>query len=135
MSKKDEPSKTKVWLIVLLALLDDIAVLALIFIALWYFKVDIPVSAMIVIGLVLGTLVFIVHRALIPSLRRKKETGSEGMIGLECEVMQPLKPKGVVKVKGEYWKAKSLDSNIEVGEVVEVTGIDRLILEVKRKAP
>ena len=121
------------WLIVFIALLDDIVILALVFVALWYFKVNIPIWALVVIGLVLAVSIFIIHRALLPALRRKKETGSEGMIGLECEVTQALKPKGVVKVKGEYWKAESPDSDIEVGEVVEVTGIDRLVLEVKRK--
>ena len=133
MTKKNKSSDMNSKLIVLVALLDDVAVLALVFIVLWYFREAIPVPAMVVIGIVLGTFVFIIHHALVASLRRKKETGSEGMIGLECEVTQALTPKGVVKVKGEYWKAGSLDGDIEIGEVVEVTGIDHLVLEVKRK--
>lgn len=123
----------KPWLIVCIALLDDVAVLALVFIGLWFFDIEIPLSLLIVIGLILGTFVFIVHRAIVPSLRRKKLTGAEGMIGMVGEVTESLKPKGIVKVCGEYWQAKSLEGEIGTGEDVEVLGIDRLKLEVKRK--
>ena len=133
MMKKQESSGLKTWLIVLIALLDDIAVLALVFILLWIFDVEIPLSAIIVIALVAGTLVFIVHRALVPAIRRRKATGSEAMVGLIGEVTEPLTPRGTVKVKGEYWQARSSEGNIEVGVDVEITGIDRLVLDVRRK--
>ena len=131
--KKQESSGLKVWLIVLIALLDDIAVLVLIFIALWIFDVEIPISAIIVIALVAGTFIFIVHRALVPALRRRKAIGSEAMVGLTAEVTEPLTPKGTVKVKGEYWQARCSEEHIEAGVDVEITGIDRLILDVRRK--
>jgi len=117
----------------MIALLDDIAVLALVILLLWIFKVDIPLAAIIVIGVVAGVLVFFVHRAIVPSLRRKQAIGAEAMIGLLGEVTQELAPKGVIRVKGEYWQAKCVDEKIEVGEDVEITEIDRLVLEVKRK--
>lgn len=134
MSRKDEPSRLKVWLIVLAALLDDAAAIVLVFAVLWFFDVRLPLSAMIAIGLVFGTFVFIVHRAVVPSLRLKKVTGAEGMVGLTGEVTQPLAPKGVVKIKGEYWKARSIGGEISAGEDVVVTGIKGLDLEVRRKA-
>ena len=133
MIKKEEQSTIKGWLIVLIALLDDVAVLALVFLVLWFFKVEIPLAAIIAIGLVLGTFIFITHRALVPSLRRKKVTGAEGMIGLVGEVVESLKPSGIIRVAGEYWQAKSIDGDIETGEDVEILGIDRLNLEVRRK--
>jgi len=130
---KQKSSNLKPWLIVMIALLDDIAVLALVILLLWIFKVDIPLTAIIVIGVVAGVLVFFVHRAIVPSLRRKQAIGAEAMIGLLGEVTQELAPKGVIRVKGEYWQAKCVDEKIEVGEDVEITEIDRLVLEVKRK--
>ena len=133
MTKKGESSTIKAWLIVMVALLDEVAVLAIVFLALWYFKVQISLPAIIAIGLVLGAFAFITHRAIVPSLRRKKVTGAEGMIGMVGEVVATLKPDGVVKISGEYWQAKSLDGNIETGEDVEIQGIDRLKLEVRRK--
>jgi membrane-bound ClpP family serine protease len=133
MTDKRQSSKLKPWLIVLIALLDDIAVLVLVFLLLWIFDVDISLPAIIVIGIVLSAFVFIIHRALIPSLRRKEEIGSEAMIGLSGEVTQNLAPKGIIRVKGEYWQAKCTGENIEAGEEVEIIGIDRLVLEVRRK--
>lgn len=133
MAGKRKLSGTRTWLIVMAALLDDIAVVALVFLLLRVFNVDIPLVAVIIIGVVLGAFIFIVHRAIVPSLRRKQATGSEAMIGLSGEVTQELAPKGVVKVSGEYWQAKSNGEHIPAGENVEITGVDRLELEVKRK--
>ena len=42
MTTKGEQSTMKAWLVVLIALLDEIAVLAIVFLVLWYFKVKIP---------------------------------------------------------------------------------------------
>jgi membrane-bound ClpP family serine protease len=134
MTSKDEPSRSKAWLIVLVALIDDIAVLALIFFILWAFNVNIPLYLLIIIGLAAGTIVFFVHRAIVPSLRRINVVGKEGMIGLIGEVTQPLNPQGVIKVRDEYWKAKSLSGDINIGEEVEIIDIDGLNLEVKGKS-
>ncbi len=123
----------KDWLIVLVALLDDALVLALILFVLWFFKIKIPLPVTIVIALLLGTFVFIVHKAVIPSLHKKKVTGSEGMVGLEGNVIKPLTPVGVIRVKGEYWTAKSVEGDIAAGEDVEILGVNRLTLEVRGK--
>ncbi|MBN1176693.1 MAG: hypothetical protein JXA51_03325 [Dehalococcoidales bacterium] len=132
MTKKNGQPDLKPWLIVFIALLDDVAALALIFVILWFFDVKISLVGIIVIGLVLGTIIFIVHRAIVPSLRRRKVAGAEGMVGLTGEVTQALTPKGVIKVRGEYWKARSVEGEIDVDEEVEVTVIKGLELEVRR---
>ena len=133
MASKRGLSKSKTWLIVLVALIDDIAVLALLFFILWALDVDIPLYLLIIIGLVVGTLVFFIHRAIVPSLRRKVIAGKEGMLGLTGEVTQKLNPQGVIKVADEYWKAKSVSGDINVGEEVEIINVDGLKAEVKLK--
>jgi membrane-bound serine protease (ClpP class) len=133
MTKEDRTTKLRAWLIVLAALLDDIVVLALIFLILWWFNIKIPVWVIIIIGLILGTIVFIAHRAVVPSLRRRKVTGGEGMIGMTGRVTAALKPSGTVLIKDEYWRAKSIEGNIEIDDEVEVTGIKGLNLEVRKK--
>ena len=133
--QKREKTTIKDWLIVLIALLDEVAVLVLIFVVLWLFGVKVPLWVIIAAVLLLAPLAFIIHKAIIPSLHKRKTTGSEGMMGLEGEVVEPLTPSGVVKVNGEYWKAKSVDEDIATGEKVEVTGLNRLTLEVRRKEP
>ena len=133
MNKKKESTGLKSWVIVLIALIDDIAVLALIFLIIWAFDVEIPVYLLIILGLVAGTFIFFVHRAIVPSLRRKNVTGKEGMIGQIGEVTQALAPQGVIRVGDEYWTAKSLGGDIAVGEEVEVINIAGLKLEVDRR--
>ena len=123
----------KDWLIVGLLLLDEVAALVLVLLVLWFFKIRISFEIVIVIALLLGTFVFITHKVIIPSFHKRKVTGSEGMMGLVGEVIEPLAPVGVVRVEGELWKAKSVDDDIAAGEDVEILGLKKLTLEVKRK--
>ena len=133
MVKKGEISTRKAWTIVLLSLIDDIVILAVVIGILWYFKIELPLWAMIAIGLALGSYIFFRTWAVLPSVRRRKITGSEGMIGMVGEVTEPLRPTGVIRVAGESWQAKSIEGHIDIGEEVEVLAIYRLKLEVKRK--
>jgi len=133
MIRKGEMSTGRVWLLVLVSLIDDIIILAVVIGVMWYFKVKLPLWAMILIGLALGAFIFVRTWAILPSLRRKKITGAEGMIGLVGEVVESETPGLVIRVSGEYWQAKCLDGDTEAGEEVEVVGINRLKLEVRRK--
>ena len=123
----------KDWLTILVLLLDDVAALVLVLLVLRVLEIKIPLPVTIVIALLFGGFVFIIHRAIIPSLRKKKITGSEGMVGLEGEVIESLTPVGLVRIRGEYWKAKSVGEHIAAGEEVEVLGLDGLTLRVKVK--
>ena len=124
----------KDWLLVGLLLLDEVAALVLVLLVLWFFKIRISFEIVIVIALLLGTFAFITHKVIIPSFHKRKVTGSEGMVGLVGEVIEPLTPIGVVRVEGELWKAKSVeDDDIAAGEDVEILGLKKLTLEVKRK--
>lgn len=126
-------SRRKVWLIVLVSLLDDIAVLALIILGLWYFHVEITWGLILIIALAMAVFVFIMHRAIVPSLLRKKVVGAEPMIGLAATVTESLCPRGLVRIKGETWKAVSVEGTISIGEEVVVMRITGLSLEVRRK--
>ena len=133
MIKKGEMSSGRVWLLVMVSLIDDIIILAVVIGVLWYFKVELPLWAMILIGLALGAFIFVRTWLVLPSLRRKKITGAEGMIGLAGEVVESETPGLIIRVSGEYWQAECLDGDMEAGEEVEVVGINRLKLEVRRK--
>ena len=126
-------SNVKDWLTVLVLLLDDVVAFALVLLVLWLFRIRISLPIVIVIALLLGTFVFITHKVIIPSFHKKQVTGSEGMIGLEGEVIESLNPVGVIRTKGEYWKAKSVGENIAVGEEVEILGMKGLTLMVRSK--
>jgi membrane protein implicated in regulation of membrane protease activity len=128
-------TRRSAWLMVIFSLLDEAVVLVLVVLGLWYFHVKISWPLGLVVGLLMVAFVFIVHKAIIPSLLRRKLTGREGMIGLSGRVTEPLSPGGTVTIKGEYWKARCNGDCIAVGEDVEVVGIDGLTLEVKKKTP
>ena len=123
----------KDWLIVLVLLLDEAVAVVLVLLVLRFLGIKIPLSVTIVIALLLGAFVFITHKVIIPALRRKKVTGSEGMIGLKGEVIEPLTPVGVIIVGGEYWKAKSVGEDVAAGEEVEILGVYGLTLKVGLK--
>ena len=110
----------KDWLLVLVLLLDEAIALAVLLLVLRVLGIQIPLPVMILIVLLLGAFIFLTHKVIIPALHKKKITGSEGMIGLMGEVIKPLTPVGVIRVGGEYWKAKSVDEDIEAGEEVEI---------------
>ena len=125
--------KIKDWLLVLVLLADEVAALVLVLLVLWFFEIKISLPIAIGIALVLGAFAFLTHKVIIPSFHRKKVIGSEAMIGLGGEVTEPLTPVGVVRVEGEYWRAKSVGEDIAIGEDVEIVRLNRLTLEVKRK--
>ncbi len=126
-------STIKDWLKVGVLLLDEAAVIGLVFLVLWVLEIEIPLPVVIVAALLLGVVVFVIHKAVISSFHKKQVTGAEAMTGLEGEVIEPLTPVGVIRTKGEYWKAKSVGENIAVGEEVEILKVDGLKLMVKRK--
>ena len=126
-------STIKDWLIILVLLLDDAAALVLVLLVLRFLGIQIPLPITIVIALLFGGFVFIIHKAVIPVLHKKQITGSEGMIGLTGEVVKPLIPVGMVRVRGENWKAKSVGENIAVSEEVEILSLNGLTLMDKPK--
>jgi membrane-bound ClpP family serine protease len=120
------------WLKILVLLLDEVAAVFLVVLILNFFGVQIPFAVKVIIGLIAGILVIVAHIAIIPSFHFKQTTGREGMIGRQGTVVEPLSPSGAVMFKGERWKAKSTDGDIELGEDVEITKIERLTLTVRR---
>lgn len=125
------PTKFKDWLKVLVLLLDEAAAVVIVLLFLRLLRIGIPLPIMIIIVLLLAALIFITHKAVIPTFHKKPVTGSEGMIGLKGTVIESLTPVGVIRVGGEIWKAKSVGENIEAGEEVEIVVLSGLTLMVK----
>jgi membrane-bound ClpP family serine protease len=133
VNKKSTKTTVTNWLKVIVFLLDDVIALIIIILILHFLKIQIPLPIIITAAIVLGILLFIIHRAIIPDFRRKPVTGQEGMLGLHGSVIKTLSPIGTVIVEGEHWKAKSVDGDvIRTDESIEVVGVDRLTLLVRR---
>ncbi|MFC1908062.1 NfeD family protein [Chloroflexota bacterium] len=122
------------WGKVLILLLDEAAVIIIILLILHFLGIQIPLPIMIGGGTIVVILVFTIHIAVIHSFHRKQITGREGMIGTQGRVVKSLTPIGAITIKGEYWRAESVDDNIEVDENVEIVRLEGLTLKVKRKS-
>jgi membrane-bound serine protease (ClpP class) len=62
---------------------------------------------------------------------KRVKTGKEALIGAKGIATTDLKPKGEVRVLGEFWEAITKDSEIITGQAVEVVGMDGMFLVVK----
>ena len=59
------------------------------------------------------------------------KTGKEALIGAKGVAVTDLKPKGEVRVMGEFWQATAKDATIANGQAVEVVGMEGMFLVVK----
>ena len=81
--------------------------------------------------LLIGGFFVVVAGLAFRAIRSKPKGGIEGLIGETGSVKEPIAPEGLVFVHGEYWKAEAAEE-IATGEKVEVTGLDGMILKVKK---
>ena len=81
--------------------------------------------------LLIGGFFVVVAGLAFRAIRSKPKGGIEGLIGETGSVKEVIAPEGLVFVHGEYWKAEAAEE-IATGEKVEVTGLDGMILKVKK---
>jgi membrane-bound serine protease (ClpP class) len=114
----------------LLLILDELLVGSAVIFVLYYFGINLWVYVTIII--VMGALIIFMAYIFLPQLK-KPVTGKEGMIGLTGEVVEPLNPRGKVRIKGELWDAES-NQKVEKGERVIVEDLEGLCLRVKKSS-
>jgi membrane-bound serine protease (ClpP class) len=68
--------------------------------------------------------------ALIRSLKQKAATGEQGMIGLVGVADNDISESGRVRIRGEYWAARS-SSPVSAGKPVKVLAVENLTLIVE----
>ena len=61
---------------------------------------------------------------------RKVQTGVENLVGSTGEVIEPLTPRGQIRVLGELWQARA-SSEVPRGASVRVVKVDGLTLDVE----
>jgi len=92
----------------------------------------VSISLIITTALAFAALLALLVTAVVRGQKRMVITGQEGMIGLTGTARSDLQPEGMVFVEGELWKAIAEDGVIKSGEKVVITGIDGLLLKVRR---
>lgn len=83
------------------------------------------------VGGAVGGIMLVIATLVLRSQRARPRLGAQGMIGEIGVARHRLAPAGTVVVRGEYWAAES-EEPVDVGERVEVTGVEGLRLRVRR---
>ena len=78
-----------------------------------------------------GTWSVIIYRKGSQALKLKPVIGLPDMIGSRGEVVRPLTPQGLVKIRGELWVAEAESGEVNPDREVVVVGQDRLKLVVR----
>jgi membrane protein implicated in regulation of membrane protease activity len=120
------------WFKLFLLLSDGFIIAFVVLLVLWKLGIELSPGVIAAIAVILLVISFISYKVLRPVIGDKTSL-SNSMIGLEGEVVRPLDPDGVVRVRGELWKATTADKYAETGARVEVVGMDRLRLLVEMK--
>ena len=107
-------------------------ILFFIFLGLSFVGADLQIQFLVAIAAValLSILSFRLYRGIRANLSKVK-TGKEVIIGARGIATTNLKPKGEVRVEGEFWQAIAKDGWIDKGKEVEVVGIKNLVLDVR----
>ena len=78
-----------------------------------------------------GTWSITIYRKGSRALKREPLAGLPNMLGTKGEVVRPLVPEGLVKIRGELWVAEAENGEINTGGEITVVGQDRLKLLVR----
>ena len=115
-------------------LLEEAAIVAIVLWGLPRLDIDIPLAGLIALMVAWGAYSVITYRRGSRALRRKPLDGLPDMVGSQGEVVSPLAPEGLVRIKGELWQAESASGRIDTGEEVTVVRQDRLKVIVRKRS-
>ena len=93
-----------------------------------------PVSALIAMMAAWGIFSIVLFTITTSILSKQKPAGSPSMMGMKGKAASELAPEGMVKIRSEFWVAKSDSGRIPAGGEIEVVGEDGLKLIVRTTA-
>jgi membrane-bound ClpP family serine protease len=97
-----------------------------------YYGIAIQVEETVAIALfIIAVIVAWIFYVGVKAQFKRVKTGKEALIGSRGLATSDLKPKGEVRVMGEFWEATAKDTTIGVGQAVEVVGLEGMFLVVK----
>jgi membrane-bound serine protease (ClpP class) len=97
-----------------------------------YYGIAIQIEATLAVTLlIIGAILAWIFYVGVKAQYSKVKTGKEALIGAKGVATTDLKPKGEVRVMGEFWQATAKDTTIANGQAVEVVGMEGMFLVVK----
>ena len=119
-----------IWAIVS-TLLEEAAIAAIVLWGLPRLDIEIPLAGLIALMVAWGAYSVITYRRGSRALKKEPLCGLPDMVGSQGEVVSPLAPEGLVRIRGELWMAKSAGGEIDVGAKVTIVEQDGLKLVVQ----
>ena len=115
-------------------LMEEATLVVIVFWGLPWLGIHLPLWGSIVLLIILmvawGTYTVITYWMGSRILREKPLVGLPDMVGSKGEVVSPLAPDGLVKIRGELWVARSASGELNLGREVIVVEQERLKLVV-----
>ena len=116
-------------------LLEETAIAVIVLLGLPYLGIhNFPLAGLIALMVAWGAYSVITYRRGSRALKKEPLCGLPDMVGSQGEVVSPLAPEGLVRIKGELWQAKSASGRMDNGEEVTVVGQDGLKLVVRKRS-
>jgi len=112
-------------------LLEEAAIAVIVLWGLPRVGIRIPLWGLIIIMVAWVVFSIFTFRLGTRALVKKQIAGLSDMIGTRGEVVSPLTPEGLVRIKGELWVARSATGEIKPGGEVIVVGQEKLKLVVR----
>lgn len=94
-------------------------------------NINLPLWVLIPATIVLQTWNVFSYLKTIQALRAQPVIGLADMVGSQGVTIDTLSPEGMVKIRGELWKASAVDGNIATGQKIMVVGQKGLRLAVR----
>lgn len=120
-----------IWAIIS-TLLEETALAVVVLWGLPQLGIEIPLAGLIALMVAWTAFAVITYQMGSRALRKKPVVGLSNMVGSRGEVVSRLDPEGLVRIKGELWKAKSAGRRIDAGEEVTVVRREGLKLIVRK---
>jgi membrane-bound ClpP family serine protease len=115
------------------SLLDEVLIIGVLIWGLPRLGIIIPVPVVVIVVLLFALYATVTFKLGSRILRMKPLAGLTDFKGVTGQVVRTLNPKGLIKIEGELWEARSLDGTIETGKDVVVVNQTGLKFEVKIK--
>ena len=120
-----------IWAIVS-TILEEAGIAVVVLLGLPQLGIIIPLPGLVAIMVTWGAVTVIMYRVGSRTLMRKPVVGLPDMIGSSGRVVRAIDPVGQVKIRNEFWDAKSAGDKIKVDEEITVLGQEGLTLIVGR---
>ena len=118
-------------LTIISTLLEEAALVVIVLWGLPRIGIQLPLSGLIAVMVVWSAYSVFTYRIGSRALRQKPVISLPDMAGCQGEVVSPLAPEGLVRIRGELWVAKSDSGEMKVGREVSVVKQDSLKLLVR----